>query len=158
MSRQHNESKQYFLVYAVASYPYVLQTVLIYLPAHNEMQYSRHRLAWLEAATGGGLGADSDRIILVGRCQSVRERDGASVGRMKSLMLTMFRGVDVFMSDRVHVVPGWDDVKQASLGLRGRAPELQCSWDDHPLHDARDETSIENKRRCALQHRAQWVL
>ena len=43
---------------------YTLETVLIYLPAHLDMQYSRHSLAWLEAATGGGLDADGDRIPL----------------------------------------------------------------------------------------------
>jgi len=61
---------------------YILGSVLIYLPAHNDMQYSRHRhgflgrrrarlLAWLAAPTGGGLGTDSDRIGFGNKCNTV---------------------------------------------------------------------------------------
>ena len=64
MSRQDDKSLQNSIPsqYCSLESLYMLNPVLIYLPAHNDMQYSRHRLAWLASTTGGGLGADSDRI------------------------------------------------------------------------------------------------
>jgi hypothetical protein len=71
--RQNNNNRQATIpnIYCSLVSLYILDTVLIYLPAHREMQYSRHTLAWPEAATGGGLGADNDRISVGKKCRTV---------------------------------------------------------------------------------------